>query len=341
MKEFTGYKKGVNLGGWLSQCNHTAERYDTFISEDDIKRIASWGCDHIRLPVDYNLVETEAGESKESGYSYIDKCFEWCGDNNLNLILDLHKTFGYTFTRPETAKDLFGKEELQLRLINLWVNFTKRYGKYSNRAAFEILNELVLYEVAESWNKLAGRVTSEIRGYAPDIKILIGGVCYNAVSTVALLDPPADENIVYNFHCYEPLLFSHQGAHWIENMPASINVKYPDTIDNFRKGTGALNKDFLSTISDPRIADMGTDFFEVIFSEAVKAAEERGVPLYCGEYGVIDKAPLDGTLNWFKDINAVFEKHKIGRAAWTYKELDFGLTDGHYAPILDELVKYL
>ena len=59
LQTWEGYRHGVNLGGWLSQCNHTKERYDRFITEDDIRVIASWGLDHIRVPVDYNLVEDE------------------------------------------------------------------------------------------------------------------------------------------------------------------------------------------------------------------------------------------------------------------------------------------
>ena len=35
MKKFEGYTHGVNFGGWLSQCDHTKERYDTFITEED------------------------------------------------------------------------------------------------------------------------------------------------------------------------------------------------------------------------------------------------------------------------------------------------------------------
>ena len=31
MKKFKGYMHGINLGGWLSQCDHTKERYDNFI----------------------------------------------------------------------------------------------------------------------------------------------------------------------------------------------------------------------------------------------------------------------------------------------------------------------
>jgi aryl-phospho-beta-D-glucosidase BglC (GH1 family) len=73
VKRFEGYQRGINLGGWISQCNLRKEHYDTFIVEDDIKRIASWGLDHIRVPLDYELVETEEGEYKEEEFKYIDK----------------------------------------------------------------------------------------------------------------------------------------------------------------------------------------------------------------------------------------------------------------------------
>jgi hypothetical protein len=51
------------------------------------------------------------------------------------------------------------------------------------------------------------------------------------------------------------------------------------------------------------------------------------VRLYCGEYGVIDKADVKSTLRWYQDIQAVFSKYGIGHAAWSYKEMDFGLCD--------------
>ena len=40
-------------------------------------------------------------------------------------------------------------------------------------------------------------------------------------------------------------------------------------------------------------------------------------------------------------INSAFEKYGIGRAAWNYREKDFGLVDDHMKPVLDELLKYL
>ncbi|MEE5989796.1 MAG: hypothetical protein V3G41_03885 [Lachnospiraceae bacterium] len=51
--------KGINLGGFLSQCEYKEEHYKEFITEDDIKKIAAAGFDHVRLPVDYNIFENE------------------------------------------------------------------------------------------------------------------------------------------------------------------------------------------------------------------------------------------------------------------------------------------
>ena len=97
MRTLDGFKKGVNLGGWLSQGPLDKEHLDTFITEKDIARIASWGLDHVRLPIDYDNFENEDGSDKEYGYAYIDSCIEWCRKYKLNMVLDLHKTYGYIF----------------------------------------------------------------------------------------------------------------------------------------------------------------------------------------------------------------------------------------------------
>ena len=77
MANMNGFKHGVNLGGWLSQCVHTKEHYDTFITEDDIKVIKSWGLDHVRVPVDYDLVQNLDGSFKEDGFAYIQKAIDY------------------------------------------------------------------------------------------------------------------------------------------------------------------------------------------------------------------------------------------------------------------------
>ena len=123
MKKWSGFEHGINLGGWLSQCDHTKERYDTFVTKDDIRNISSWGLDHIRVPIDYDLVENKAGNYKEEGFRYIQNAIDWAREYKLNMILDLHKTFGFSF-------DLATNEKGFLKM-----NFTRKdsinYGKSS------------------------------------------------------------------------------------------------------------------------------------------------------------------------------------------------------------------
>ena len=341
--EFTGYKKGVNLGGWISQCGnkYNHDHYSSFITESDIARLATWGIDHIRLPVDYNVIQNEDGTLIEEGLQYIDKCIEWCGNSNLNLIIDIHKVAGYVFDVPD-GLDLFNDEALQDRFVVLWRGIIKRYAHLTDRVAFELLNEVHQREAAEKWNEIVKRTIEAIRETSKDAKILVGGVFYNSVFGLTLLDPPYDENIVLNFHCYSPLIFTHQSAYWDKRLPQNYEMEYPLPVSKYSEES---TKYFGNTFDD-EFAGTGSDmidsaFYEKQFSVAVELGKKYNVPIYCGEYGVIDKADAISALNWFKDINKAFEKLGIGRAVWTYKEMDFGLIDERYAEVFDELIKYI
>lgn len=341
MKKFEGYEKGVNLGGWLSQCEHSKTRHDTFITEKDIQRLSGWGIDHVRVPVDYELVETPEGEYIEEGFTYIDKCLVWCEKYKLNMILDLHKTAGYSFDELGKSEGFFEDEKLQQRFLNLWEQFALRYGSFADRLCFELLNEIVSDKVVDSWNRIARRAVQTIRESAPDIRILIGGVGYNSVNSVKDLDLPYDSNIVYNFHCYDPMLFTHQSAYWVANMPHNLVMKYPASVQEYVDGSKILSPAASEAIEKLHLTDMGPGLFDIVFGEAVRIADERGVPLYCGEYGVIDNAPVEDTVRWFRDINSVFVKYGIGRAVWSYKEMDFGLIGSHYEPVFYQLIELL
>ena len=71
MKKINGFYKGINFGGWLSQCNYEKEHLDTFIIENDFKTIASWGADHVRVPFDYNILENSDGSFRKKGKNHI------------------------------------------------------------------------------------------------------------------------------------------------------------------------------------------------------------------------------------------------------------------------------
>ena len=73
----------------------------------------------------------------------------------------------------------------------------------------------------------------------------------------------------------------------------------------------------------------------------MKQQRKNGTVLYCGEYGVIDLAEPEDALKWFKAINTAFDRLGISRAAWSYKKMDFGISDSRMDNIRSEIIKYL
>lgn len=346
MKRFEGYQKGVNLGGWLSQCvSYDKAHFDGFITKKDIEDIASFGLDHVRLPIDYDVFMKELPEGdviNNEGMAHIDDCISWCRKEGLNLILDLHKAKGYMFDAQEVsdADRFFTDDNLQEAFYETWEMFAERYGKCNDMMAFELLNEIVNPDYESVWNDIASKAIERIRRIAPDTYIIVGGVNYNNVFAVSGIKVPADDKIIYNFHCYEPLCFTHQKAYWVEGMTPDFDMSYPEDIQYLRKRSEEFSPNHMGAVFNECLDKEGP-FFDKLFADAVRYAEEKNVPLYCGEYGVIDQAPVSDTLRWMQDINAAFEKFGIGRALWNYKNKDFGLVDAHYDPIRSEMIKVL
>lgn len=339
LKKWEGYVRGVNLGGWLSQCDYRKDHLEGFITESDIKTIKSWGMDHIRVPFDFNIIQDKDGRFIEEGFSYLDRVVSWCDKYELNLILDLHKAAGFSFDKDENEVGLFGDPEYEKRFMDLWIIMAARYGKIGDNVSFELLNEVTSPSFNDAWMTLASKTITEIRRIAPDVQILIGGYWNNSPDAVKDLILPPDEKVYYNFHCYTPMCFTHQGAGWLDSMPQDFRLKYPFNYDNGEADGAKPAYEKMCMPWPQGMSDLAK--LEDNFSGAVKTAKDRNVILYCGEYGVIDLADTESTLNWFKDINSLFVKYNIGHAAWNYKEKNYGICGSHYDSIRDELLKYM
>lgn len=342
MKDFTGFKRGINLGGWLSQCgdDYNENRYSTYITEEDIKTIAGWGLDHVRLPIDYNVIQNEDGSFIEAGFKHVDDAVAWTEKYGLNIILDIHKAKGYVFDDKNYCS-FFTDAPTQEIFISLWKEIATRYGEKKN-IVFELLNEVTNKEFAEPWNEIISRTIPAIREIAPTTRIIVGGIYNNSIYGLTLLDKPYDENVVFTFHCYSPLVFTHQKAGWVEDMPSDYECKFPIRADIMRKESFEIfGRDFDDEFKDMGDKMMDESYFESMFVDAIAVSEKYDVPLYCGEYGVIDQADTESTVAWYEAIHKAMVDCNISRAAWTYKLMDFGLTQEHLAGVKDRILELL
>ena len=50
---------------------------------------------------------------------------------------------------------------------------------------------------------------------------------------------------------------------------------------------------------------------------------------------MIDVVSPEDIIKWFRTINSVFEKHGIAGCVWSYKEMDFRISDSHLDGVCD------
>lgn len=337
---------GVNLGGWLSQYRaYDPEHFRRFITAADIRQIADWGMDHIRLPVDYPILEDDSRpfEYLESGFEYIENCLNWCAENNLQVVLDLHKAPGYSFAETITgakSMPLFSDPQVAERFIRLWEAIARRFLGRQPHLHFELLNEINLPDSAP-WNHLLQETLRRLRQIDPQRIVIIGGNHFNSVHALGELPLLDDPNVVYTFHFYEPFLFTHQKAHWTPSVrefnqslaypgPFSGLAEFLERAPQYRAEFGWLVGQTMDLALVRRMLQPALDFLR-----------QSGRRLYCGEFGVIEQADPASRRNWHRDVVSLLKEAGIGRAVWSYKQMDFGLVDEHSRVVDAELIRIL
>ena len=342
MNQFNGYSKGINLGGWLSQYQaYDHDHFNTFITETDLRQIAGWGFDHVRLPFDYPVLEDDERpfQYKASGFEYIDRCLEWCAAYGLNLVFDLHRAPGFSFNALHESK-LFTTPELQERFIRLWEAIVERYTGWDRTGlVFELLNEVVLAS-SDPWNDLAHRTVERLRRIDNHHWIMVGGNFYNSVNTLNEIKLYDDPLVVYTFHYYDPLPFTHQKASWVEGLYRFDRaLDYPGPLEGLVDFLGA-NPQYENRLGFYRhLTYLDRDLLRAYLQPAYDFMQRTGRPLYCGEFGAIELAPMQSRVRWTRDLVELLREAGIGYALWSYKAMDFGLVDQESRLVAADLVQ--
>lgn len=101
--------------------------------------------------------------------------------------------------------------------------------------------------------------------------MLIGGIYQNSIFGLTLLDKPCDDHIVFNFHYYNPLVFTHQKAHWIDKMTDECEISYPGpTKEYYEKSLKFIGPDLAQAYENYPI-----DIVDRRFMEAEMAGRRR------------------------------------------------------------------
>lgn len=317
-------KKGTNISHWLSQSEDRGEVRRTRFREEDVQRIARWGLDHIRIPVDEVQMWTEEEKREEEAFELLGNALKWAADAGLKVIVDLHIIRSHYFNSAQEPP-LFTEEKEQEKFGRLWADladFLKDYPK--DFLAYELLNEPVSRK-PEGWNRVYPFAYKQIRSTEKDRTILLGSNFFNQWQTFPYLDIPQDPNIILTFHYYNPMFITHWKASWWRQGGFYEGpIQYPgcpvDPTD--KKNHDLIMENGLA--HENRYFDASVMRSDI--SIPYQVAKQHGLRLHCGEFGCRIQIPEEIQKGWYGDLMALFNEWDIAWSNWDYRG-GFGLID--------------
>jgi aryl-phospho-beta-D-glucosidase BglC (GH1 family) len=313
-------RRGINLSEWFAQVydkrGYTREHFETWTTAEDITLIKSLGFDHVRLSVNPQPMFTMNQPQKlpPEYLSYLDTAVKMILDHGLVVVIDMHpeSDFKQRLTKDDTFIEQFA---------DFWRAVAQHYSTWDpNRVIFEILNEPEFTD-RYRWVGVQAKVAASIREGAPRHTIIAAGARWSNDDELLFQEPLRDPNVIYNFHFYEPHIFTHQGATWGEYYWHWLKgLHYPSTPESAERVALLVP----SEVDRLRVIRYGRDHWDAAridteMKQAADWARRRGVPLVCNEFGVYRtfSDPADRAA-WLRDVRVGFEHSGIGWTMWDY-----------------------
>lgn len=228
---------------------------------------------------------------RASWFEVLDWAMKHAQSQGLMVILDLHE-FNTIGREPEANKE---------KLLAFWRQISARYQNAPSSVVFEILNEPSQKLTPAMWNGYLREALAIIREKNPARTVIVGPAFWNSVDHLHELElPEADRNLIVTVHYYKPMEFTHQGAPWT-NQRDKVGVDWLGTPEQL----GAIKSDF----------------------DKVSAwAKEHNRPIYLGELGAYDKAPMASRARYISSVTRTAEERGWSWGYWQF-DSDFILYD--------------
>jgi hypothetical protein len=188
---------------------------DSHFRRIDVDSMKSWGFNSVRVAMHYKWftppIEDEpvAGEITwlDKGFTLVDSLLDWCGDNQMYLILDLHGAPGGQ--GQDAAISDYNDSKLSLwesqtnkdKTVALWKKLAERYSTEPWIGGYDLINE-------PNWTlpnntdlvQLYKNITTAIREVDQNHIIIVEGNWF--ANDYTGFPGPWDNNMVFSFHKY-------------------------------------------------------------------------------------------------------------------------------------------
>jgi len=312
-------RHGINLSHWYAQVfdpkGYTKEHFDTYDTPQDMALIKLMGFDHVRLTVNPQPMfrQNSADQIPAEYLGYLDAAVKMGLDAGLAVVIDMHPDGDF--------KEKLSSDSSVEQFADFWRALARHYSGWDEeRIFFETLNEPEIRDHYR-WNGIQAHLVGAIREGAPKQTIIVEGARWADDDDLLFMEPVRDTNVIYNFHFYEPHLFTHQGATWGDSWWHYLkDVPYPSTPENVEAAVALLPED-RHKLELRRYGAERWDAkrIESEFAQMAAWGKKYNVPLVCNEFGVYRKAANpDDRARWLKDVRTALEKNGIGWTMWDY-----------------------
>ncbi len=311
-----GFTKGINLGNCLDAPSEGA--WGTRLSEKHFEMAARAGLDHVRLPVRFTTAErsdvSPPHTIRPEFFARVDWALDEAAKHDLSVILDVHH-FEEIHKEPQAQK---------ARLYALWRQISERYASRPAQVAFEILNEPNGALEPALVNEITAESLRIIREKNPTRLVFANSYFWANAERLHELTLPADDaNVVAQFHMYQPILFTHQGAPWMDPIFHTRGVVFPGPPAAPVTPLPAAAKEgwvadwFKAYNTLPLAQNPGgpKTVFEH-FDHAARYVKATGKRVYLGEFGAIEIADPQSRANYVWLVRTEAERRGIGWALW-------------------------
>lgn len=339
--QIPGLSRGLNVGNALDAPSEGA--WDVTLSELHFRHAAEAGMDHIRLPIRWS------GRAElHPPYTIEPEFFErvrWAVQQahryGLGIILDFHH-YEEMMTDPEAHAD---------RFVELWRQVAAYFANEPETVYFELLNEPCNALQPALLNRLHARAIEAIRRTNPTRTLILDSYFWAAAEYLSALEFPAgthgdrDPHLVASFHMYQPILFTHQGAEWMEPWYQTVGIVFPGPPSRPKTPVRAAQ-------NEPWVAEWferygrepadrnpsGLTAIDLEFGRVDAFQAETGRTVYLGEFAVIDNADPQSRSNWLRAVRSAAERRGIGWAYWDDggRNLGIDLPTGEWVPEIAE-----
>lgn len=310
-------RRGINTSHWFSQARaYDGKHQKTYITEKDVALIESMGFSYVRLSLEPDFLKTgdDPAQLHPEHLAIYRDAIRMILDHGMAVTVDIHPM------RDEFVRWLKGPDGSR--------DFARFWGALAAHLSdtdpehvfFEILNEPQVNDL-EQWRAIQHEALRAIRKAAPQHTIIAAPDRWSAIQELLRFEPYDEPNVVYNFHCYDPHNFTHQGATWgSEAWKHLKHLPYPSSPEAVRP--------LLAEIEDEDARRVVVQYGEQRWDrrtidehvrQAVEWGKKHGVPLICNEFGVYRKVSKpEHRAAFLRDLTDVLESHGIGWAMWDY-----------------------